>query len=331
MEYRQFGKTDLKVSAIGFGCWEIGGTYGRIDESEFRRAVQAAIDSGITCFDTAEAYGMGVSEEALARALGGRRRDVAIVTKFGVGYDEMPNRRDSSRSRVMASIEKSLQRLQTDHLDVYLVHWPDPDTPLDETTHALDDIVRQGKARYIGVSNFRLAQIEECMRLRTIDVVQYGWNMFDRRMQAEIFPYCEAKQIGVMAYGSLAYGMLSGTFHAGMQFEESDWRSRGGMVGNLNLFRTLFGPDHFPRNLDAVEDLKRLAAKYEKTLPQFALRWTLSNPIVGTALVGFRTPAEVTENLGALGWTISAADMAEIDDILARHGCVTVPPGWLEN
>jgi aryl-alcohol dehydrogenase-like predicted oxidoreductase len=331
MEYRQFGKTNLKVSAIGFGCWEIGGTYGRIDESEYRRAVQAAIDNGITCFDTAEAYGMGVSEEALAWALSGRRRNVSIVTKFGVGYSEMPNRRDSTRSRVMASIEKSLQRLQTDHVDVYLVHWPDPDTGLDETMHALDDIVRQGKARYIGVSNFRLAQIEECMRLRPVDVVQYGWNMFDRRMQAEIFPYCEAKQIGVMAYGSLAYGMLSGTFHAGMQFEESDWRSRGGMVGNLNLFRTLFGPDHFPRNLDAVEDLKRLAARYDKTLPQFALRWTLSNPAIGTALVGFRTPAEVTENLGALGWEISNADMAEVDAILARHGAVTVPPGWLED
>jgi aryl-alcohol dehydrogenase-like predicted oxidoreductase len=331
MEYRQFGKTDLKVSAIGFGCWEIGGTYGRIDKTQFSRAVAQAIDRGITCFDTAEAYGMGVSEEALARALGARRRGVSIVTKFGVGYSEMPNRRDSSRLRVLASIEKSLQRLQTDHIDVYLVHWPDPGTPLDETMHALDDIVRQGKARYIGVSNFRLAQIEECMRLRQVDVVQYGWNMFDRRMQAEIFPYCEAKEIGVMAYGSLAYGMLSGTFHAGMQFEESDWRSRGGMVGNLNLFRTLFGPEHFPRNLDAVADLKRLAARYDKTLPQFALGWTLSNPVVGTALVGFREPAEVTENLGALGWTTSAADMAEIDDILARHGCVTVPPGWLED
>jgi aryl-alcohol dehydrogenase-like predicted oxidoreductase len=331
MEYRQFGKTDLKVSAIGFGCWEIGGTYGRIDESEFRRAVQAAIDNGITCFDTAEAYGMGVSEDALAQALSGRRRDVSIVTKFGVGYDEMPNRRDSSRGRVMASIEKSLQRLRTDRVDVYLVHWPDPGTPLDETMHALDDIVRQGKARYIGVSNFRLAQIEECMRLRPIEVVQYGWNMFDRRMQAEIFPYCEAKQIGVMAYGSLAYGMLSGTFDAGMQFEESDWRSRGGMVGNLNLFRTLFGPEHFPRNLDAVADLRRLAAKYDKTLPQFALRWTLSNPAIGTALVGFRTPAEVRENLGALGWEISNADMAEVDAILARHGAVAVPPGWLED
>src|SRR5438270_11376264 len=181
MEYRRFGRTELKLSAIGFGCWEIGGTYGRIDESEFERAVAQAIDSGITCFDTAEAYGMGVSEEALARALGRRRNKVVIATKFGVGYDEMPNRRDSSRERVLASIDKSLQRLRTDHVDVYLVHWPDPNTPLDETMRALDDVVQQGKARYIGVSNFRLAQIEACMRLRLIDVVQYGWNRFDRR------------------------------------------------------------------------------------------------------------------------------------------------------
>jgi aryl-alcohol dehydrogenase-like predicted oxidoreductase len=254
-----------------------------------------------------------------------------IVTKFGVGYADRPTRRDSSRGRVVASIEKSLQSLKTDYVDVYLVHWPDPDTPLDETMRALDDILRTGKARYVGVSNFRLSQIETCMRQRRVDVVQYGLNMFDRRMQAEIFPYCEAQQIGVMAYGSLAYGLLSGTFHDGMRFEESDWRSRGGMLGNLNLFRTLFGPEHFPRNLEAVEELKRLAAKYDKTLPQFALRWTLGNPVVSTALVGFREPAEVTENLGALGWTISGTDLAEIDAILARHGCVTTPPGWLED
>jgi aryl-alcohol dehydrogenase-like predicted oxidoreductase len=228
MEYRRFGRTELKISAIGFGCWEIGGTYGRIDEAEFQRAVARAIDGGITCFDTAEAYGMGVSEEALARALGPRRHDVVIATKFGVGYEEMPSRRDSSRARVLASIDKSLRRLKTDHVEIYLVHWPDPNTPLDETMAALDDIVRQGKARYVGVSNFRLAQIEEAMRLRRIDVVQYAWNMFDRRMQTEIFPYCAAQQIGVMAYGSLAYGMLSGTFHSGMSFDESDWRSKAG-------------------------------------------------------------------------------------------------------
>jgi aryl-alcohol dehydrogenase-like predicted oxidoreductase len=116
-----------------------------------------------------------------------------------------------------------------------------------------------------------------------------------------------------------------------MQFEESDWRSKGGMLGSINLFRTLFGSEHFPRNVAAVEELKRLAANYSKSLPQFALRWTLSNPVVGTALVGFRTPAEVSENLGALGWEISNADLAEVDAILSRHGAVTVPPGWLED
>jgi aryl-alcohol dehydrogenase-like predicted oxidoreductase len=330
MEFRHFGRTHLKVSAIGFGCWEVGGTYGHIDETQFQHAVHAAIDTGITCFDTAEAYGMGVSEEALARALAGRRNDVVIATKFGVGYEEMSNRRDSSRARVLASIDKSLRRLRTDYVDIYLVHWPDPNTPLEETMAALDDIARQGKVRYIGVSNFRLAQIEEAMRLRRVDVVQYAWNMFDRRMQAEIFPYCETQQIAVMAYGSLAYGVLSGTFHVGMQFEETDWRSKGGMLGNLNLFRTLFGPEHFRRNLAAVDELKRLAAKYGKTLPQFALRWTLSNPAVGTALVGFRTPAEVTENLGALGWEIGYADILEIDAIFAGQGAATTPPGWLE-
>ena len=246
MEYRQFGRTDLKVSAIGFGCWEISGTYGPIDAAQFDQAVHLALDAGINCFDTAEAYGMGISEQALARALGARRRDICLITKVGVGYPEAPNRRDSSRVRIMASLEQSLKNLATDHVDVYLIHWPDPNTPFEETMRALDDIVRQGKARYVGVSNFRRAQLDACMQLRRIDVVQYGWNMFDRRMQREIFPWCAAQGVGVMAYGSLAYGMLTGAFHADMLFDETDWRSKQGMLGAINLFRTMFGPDHFP-------------------------------------------------------------------------------------
>ncbi len=331
MERRPFGKTDISVSAIGFGCWEIGGTYGAIEETRFQAAVHRAIDNGINCFDTAEAYGMGVSEEALARALGSRRRDVTVVTKFGVGYQDMPKGRDSTRGRVMASIEASLRRLRTDYVDLYMVHWPDPATPFEETLSALDDVVRQGKARFIGVSNFRLAQIEACMKLRRIDVVQYAWNMFDRRMQTEIFPYCVANGIGVMAYGSLAYGMLTGAFTSDTKFDENDWRSRRGTLGSLNLFRTLFGPEHFGSNLAVVEELKTLAAKYGKTLPQFALRWTTGNPAVSTALVGFRDPAEVEENMGALGWTISEPDMLEIDAIFERHGATGMPAGWLED
>jgi len=191
--------------------------------------------------------------------------------------------------------------------------------------------VRQGKVRYVGVSNFRLSQLKTCMSLRRIDVVQYGWNMFDRRMQREIFPWCMANDIGVMAYGSLAYGMLAGAFTADMQFDENDWRSKRGALGGLNLFRTMFGEDHFARNLRAVEELKIMAAKYGKSLPQFALRWTLSNPAIHTGLVGFRRPAEVEENMGGLGWSISPADMDAIEAIFGRHDVVTEPPGWLED
>jgi aryl-alcohol dehydrogenase-like predicted oxidoreductase len=150
-------------------------------------------------------------------------------------------------------------------------------------------------------------------------------------MQKEIFPYCRENQIGVMAYGSLAYGMLTGTLSEEKAFEKGDWRSRRGQLGNINLFQHLFGPDHFLKNLRAVEELKGVAKRYNKTLPQLALRWTTSNPVVSTALVGCRNPGEVDDNLGALGWTISDADMKEIDAIFARNGAVTMPETWLES
>ena len=331
MEKRPFGRTGLQVSAIGFGCWEIGGGYGRIEEAEFARAVGRALDLGINCFDTAEGYGFGASERALARALGPRRRDVILVTKFGMGYRDKPKLRDASRARVMASIEQSLENLATDCVDVYLVHWPDPQTPFEETMRALEDVVRQGKARFVGVSNFKREQIEACRRLRHIDVAQYGWNMFDRRMQREIFPYCREHGIGVMAYGSLAYGLLTGTFTESIDFGSDDWRARTDKMGSIKLFDTLFGAECFPRNLRVVEDLKGLAAQHGRSLPQLALRWTTSNPVVSTALVGCRTVAEVEDNVGALGWSIAEAELAEIDAIFARHGVNPVPDRWVED
>jgi len=332
MEYRPFGKTGIQISAIGIGCWEIGGGYGSIEETEFIKAVNRALDLGINSFDTAEAYGFGASERSLAKALGGRRKEAVITTKFGVGYPEskQTNYRDSSRKRLMASIEKSLANLNTDHVDVYMVHWPDVNTPFEETMQALDDVVKQGKARAVAVSNFRLAQIKKCMQTRRVDVVQYCWNMFDRRMEQEIFPYCREQGIGVMAYGSLAYGMLSGTFSVEMNFDESDWRSKRGNLGGINLFQHLFGPEAFVRNLHAVEELKAMAKGYGKTMAQLALRWTTSNPVISTALVGCRNEKEVIENVGALGWSISQDDMKEIDAIFALHKVITEPDMWLE-
>ena len=331
MEYRKFGQTKVDISAIGFGCWEIGGGYGSIEETDFIKAINRALEMGINSFDTAEAYGFGASEKSLAKALGSRRKDAVITTKFGVGYPDAPNYRDSTRKRVMESIEKSLKALNTDYVDVYLIHWPDRNVPFEEPMRALDDLVKQGKVRAVGLSNFKLNEIEACMKTRRVDVVQYCWNMFDRRMQKEIFPYCRENKIGVMAYGSLAYGMLTGTLSEEKTFEKSDWRSKRGQLGNINLFQHLFGPDHFLKNLRAVEELKGVAKRYGKTLPQLALNWTLSNPVISTALVGCRNPGEVDDNAGALGWKISDADMKEIDAIFARQGAITMPETWLES
>jgi hypothetical protein len=331
MEHRPFGRTGLDVSAIGFGCWEVGGGYGPVDEAAFARAVGRALDLGINCFDTAEGYGMGASERALGQALGSRRDEAIVVTKFGMNYRDKPNLRDSSREQVMASIDKSLENLGTDWVDVYMVHWPDRETPFEETMSALDDVVRAGKARAVGVSNFKADEIDACMATRRVDVVQYGYNMFDRRMQREIFPYCEKNGVGFMAYGSLAFGLLTGTFTADMDFGSGDWRARQGKMGSIRMFESLFGAESFPRNVGAVEELKGIADGYGRSLPQLALRWAISHPAVSTALVGCRNVAELDDNAGAVGWSISDEDLAEIDAIFARHGVNTVPDYWIED
>jgi aryl-alcohol dehydrogenase-like predicted oxidoreductase len=155
--------------------------------------------------------------------------------------------------------------------------------------------------------------------------------MFDRRMQRDVFPYCRDNGIGVMAYGSLAYGLLTGTFTEKMDFGSDDWRARTDKMGAIKLFDTLFGPECFPRNLRVVEELKGIAARFGRSLPQLALGWTMSNPVISTALVGCRSVAEVEDNVGALGWRPPEADVGEIDAIFARHGVNPVPDRWVED
>ena len=322
MEYRRFGPTDITVSALGFGCWEMGGTYGDVSQSEVAAAVNRAIDLGINCFDTAPAYGRGESESLLGGALGARRKDVVVVTKCGVGYSDRQKGRDSRMVSIFASVEQSLQNLGTDYLDVLLIHWPDDNTPFDETMHALDSLVHQGKVRAVGVSNFTLDQIKECESVRGVDVVQYGLNMFDRRMEQEIFPYCQAQGTGVMVYGPLAFGLLSGAFNADTTFGKNDWRSTGGRPGwNVGVF----AEEHFQRNLQVVEELKPIAEVRGKQMPHLALRWVLSNPAVSVALVGTRTVQEVEDNVAGLEWALSSSDMAQIDAVFARYGVDTHP------
>jgi len=325
MEYRAFGRTGLDVSAVGYGCWEIGGGYGHFDKSEVVAAVQSALDLGINLFDTAEGYGYGQSERLLGKALGARRKEAIVVTKFGIYRPEGEWQRDSRREMALAAIDRSLKALGTDYVDVYLIHWPDRETPLEESMRALEEIVQAGKARFVGVSNFTPDQIETCMATRRVDIAQYGYHMFDRRLEREIFPTIAEHGIGLMTYGSLAHGLLAGAFTPETTFDEDDWRSNG-IAFNIPLFTE----EVFARNVAAVEDLKPIAARDGKTVAHLALRWVLSNPVVSVALVGFRRPAEVEEGAASLDWSLDEETLEEIDAVFAKHGVDTAPSAWVE-
>lgn len=327
MQYRPFGQTGLNVSAIGFGCWELGGSYGHFDDTEVVGAIHRALDLGVNCFDTAQGYGFGRSEQLLAKGLGNRRQDIILVTKWGIGYNDAltAKGRDSRAARAKLSIETSLKHLNTDYVDVYLIHWPDRRIPFDEPMRAMQDIVQEGKARFVGVSNFKADEIEACMQTRRVDVGQYGYHLFDRRTERDILPAHAKHGIGFMGYGSLAHGLLTGAFDQHTTFDSSDWRSRGGAF-NMPLFTE----ENFPRNLKVVEELKGIAAQRGIELYHLALAWVLSNPTLSVALVGARTAGEVEANMGALEVEFSDDDLRAIDAAFERYQVDTRPAIWVE-
>src|SRR5260370_10834591 len=277
MQAREFGHTGVKVSPIALGSWPMSGEgrYGRVEDSEAVRTIHSALEQGITSFDTAPAYGSGHAEETLGAALVGKRDQAVITTKCGIG----PTRsgqpgRNSSRQAILGEIEGSLRRLRTDYVDVYLVHWPDPETPFEETMGVLDELHSTGKTRLVGVSNFDVALLEECRKLRPIDVLQGGYNLVDRRMEQEVFPYYREHGIGVMAYGSLAYGLLTGAFTEDTTFEAADWRARGVAFG-----QPILGGDNFKHNVRLVNPLRQgVATPRGPTVAQPALRWGVAQP-----------------------------------------------------
>jgi aryl-alcohol dehydrogenase-like predicted oxidoreductase len=318
MRYRPFGKTGLEVSVVGFGCWPMAGDrYGAIEDDEAIKAIHRALERGVNCVDTAPAYGGGHSEEVVGRALAGRRRDVILVTKCGVKVPppgQLGPLRDASRANILREIDASLRRLHTDWVDVLLVHWPDSGTPFDETMRALDEIVASGRARFVGLSNFTEAMMAECMRARRVDVIQVGYHMFDRRQETETFPYCLAHGIGVMGYGSLGHGLLTGAFTAGTTFDPGrDWRGNGVAFG-----QPIFRGENFRKNVAVVERLRREVAEPRGVpVSQIALAWVLGHPAVSTALVGARTPAEVDANDAGADLELSGAERAAIDTIIS--------------
>ena len=318
MEYRKLGPTDITVSVFGCSLYEIAGDYG----AQISAAVDRAIDLGITCFDTGPNYGEGESERMLGRALGPRRKDLVVVTKCGYGHWERIQGRDSRREAIIPLVDQSLQRLQTDYIDVLLVHLPDISTPFEETMGALDTVVQQGKVRAVGVGNFTLDQLKECEKTRRVDMVQYVLNMFDRRSAQEIIPYCEQRDIGVMVWATMGFGLLTGTFAEDVKFADHDWRKAGGLP---EYDGGIFAEEHLHRNVRLVEDLKDIAQNRGKTMPQLALRWVLSNPAVSVALVGTPNVRELEENMGVLGWALSGEDIRKIDEVFDRHGVDTHP------
>src|SRR5438105_10317691 len=260
VQQRKLGNTGLSVSAIGFGCWEMGNPeYGTSNDAEMIAAVNRAIDLGVTLFDTAPNYGFGGSEEVLGRALGARRKDIILVSKVGIPWDPVTHttKLDGRYSTLKRINEESLQRLGTDHLDLLLMHWPDPETPIAETMRALEELRTEGKARHVGVSNFSAYELREARKYAPITANQVGYNLFDRRWEREMFLTAQELGIGVMAYGPMAHGLLTGTLPRENAFDEQDWRRRGMIFG-----QRLFGPN-LGTNLDVVDKLLTVAAKIE--------------------------------------------------------------------
>ena len=313
MEYRYFKNTRLKTSVIGMGGWPMGkGMYGPVDEKESKDAVRKAYDLGITLFDTAPNYGWGVGETIIGQALKEIRRNCIIVTKAGIVWDpnnhDLTLKTDSSKEFLNKSLEGSLKRLQTDYIDLFVIHFPDSKVPLSEPMEVFAKWKKEGKIRYGGVSNFNVEQMEECLKTFPIICNQVGYNLFDRRPEEKMFPFCKNNGLSAMAYGSLAFGLLTGTMTKDTKFTEDDWRH------GLEAFGLpIFQGKYFLHNLEIVEKLKKIAASQGKTVAQLAAAWVFSNPVITVALTGVRKPSEIEENVVAGDWKLTKDIKSEID------------------
>ncbi len=317
MRYKKFGNSDLETSAIGFGGWPMGsGHYGSFDEQQVIRAIHRSIELGVTLFDTAAIYGWGEGEKLLGRAIAGRRDEIVLVSKGGLvwdqpGLDGKVRPRDSSKETLAKGLDESLSRLGVDHLDLLLIHWPDEERPMSEPMEAFAEFQKQGKIRYGGVSNHSPQQMAECLEVFPIITNQVGYHLFDLRTEPEIIPFCRDNGMGIMAYGSLAHGLLTGTMTPDTTFEDDDWR-RG-----LTAFgQPLFQGQHFLDNLKKVDTLKEMAADRSFSVAQLALAWVASEPTVSTALVGTRRPDEMEENAAAGDWQMSPEEREEIRSVM---------------
>ncbi len=303
MEYRKLGDSGLLASAVGLGTNNIGG---RLDEAASRAVVNEALGQGVTFIDTADVYSRGESEATLGKLLAGRRQDVVVATKFGIPMSDSPYERGASRQWIVREIEASLRRLRTDYIDLYQVHRPDPETPLEETLRALDDLVGAGKVRYVGTSNFDGWQIADAdWTARTEHLTrpisaQLHYNLLHRDIEAEAIPACRAFGVGLIPYFPLESGLLTGKYGPGRE-------GRGRLAESARAGQLLT-----PENFAKLDRLEAFAHERGHGLLDLAFAWLLAEPIVGSVIASASTPEQVRANVAAAQWRLSPEERGAV-------------------
>ena len=318
MEYTNIPNIKQKVSRIGLGTWAIGGwMWGGTDDKEAIATIHHALDKGINLIDTAPVYGFGHSEDIVGKAIKeyGNRDKIIIATKAGLYWENGKVFRDASKERIAKEIKDSLYRLQVDYIDLYQVHWPDPNTPISETAEALNKLLKEGTIRAIGVSNFTVEQMDTFRKIAPLHSDQPPFNLFEREIEKTILPYCLKNNIATLGYGSLCRGLLSGKMHQGQKFEGDDIRK----------IDPKFQEPRFSQYLKCVEKLQQWAQqKHKRPIISLAVRWILDKGI-NVALWGARRPDQLNDIDSVFGWKLNDDDFKEIDKILAET--VTSPIG----
>jgi len=313
MEYRNLGSSGLKVSALGLG----GNTFGwYIDEQGTAAVVNQALDTGINFIDTADMYDKGRSEEFVGRALKGKRLQVLLASKFSFAMGDSPNERGASRWYITRAVEASLKRLNTDYLDLYQYHFPDPTTPIEETLRALDDLVKSGKVRYIGCTNFAGWQISEAQwtsrvnHLYSFVTMQTKYNLLERQVEQEIVPCCKAHGLGIIPWGPLAGGFLTGKYRRG---EPPPAPVKGGMPPKA--YNILYKQLITDANWEKLAKLEAFAKDCGHKVSELAIAWLLSHPWVSTVIVGATKPEQIQANLVGAAWKMTREEVARVEQI----------------
>ena len=311
MQKKRLGNSDMELTPIGIGAWAMGGSgwafaWGPQDDDESIAAIHAALDGGVNWIDTAAVYGLGHSEEVVARALEGRSHRPYVFTKCERAWNEKGEiQKVLKRDSVRKECEASLRRLKVDVIDLYQIHWPEPDEDVEEGWETLARLKEEGKVRWIGVSNFNAGQLERCAKIAPITSLQPPYSAISPEIEDAILPYCQKHGIGVLAYSPMKSGLLTGkmTRERVAAFPEDDFRKRA----------LAFQEPHLSRNLELAELMKQIGARHGRSAGETAIAWVLRNPAITAAIVGMRSAAQTAGVIGALEFRLTADEIAEID------------------